>query len=142
MIQKIFESCSDETRLLMLERIAPFLASIGVHKNGTWAAQKIIEHANTPALVCFYIIFFCYAYFSRFLYHFFFSIYICFFNIGRSRLFLRILHLMYRCFYSTSTETMLSNAVYAKVLNLTNTLWMQLLINVGRLAKEDLVPVQ
>ena len=54
----------------MLERIAPFLASIGVHKNGTWAAQKIIDHANTPALVCFHIIFFCYAYFLRFLYPF------------------------------------------------------------------------
>jgi len=32
----------------MLEKIAPFLASIGVHKNGTWAAQKIIDYANTP----------------------------------------------------------------------------------------------
>ncbi|KAG2218313.1 hypothetical protein INT45_003656 [Circinella minor] len=50
-IQKIFESCSDETRLLMLKRIAPFLASIGVHKNGTWAAQKIIDNANTPELI-------------------------------------------------------------------------------------------
>lgn len=27
----------------MLEFIAPHLASIGIHKNGTWAAQKIIE---------------------------------------------------------------------------------------------------
>lgn len=32
----------------MLKSIAPFLASIGVHKNGTWAAQKIIDHTNTP----------------------------------------------------------------------------------------------
>lgn len=31
----------------MLEKIAPYLASIGVHKNGTWAAQKIIDFANT-----------------------------------------------------------------------------------------------
>lgn len=36
---------------MMLERIAPYLASIGVHKNGTWAAQKIIDHSNTPPLV-------------------------------------------------------------------------------------------
>ncbi|KAI8139180.1 armadillo-type protein [Fennellomyces sp. T-0311] len=50
-IQKVFEFCSDDTKLLMLERIAPYLASIGVHKNGTWAAQKIIDHANSPALV-------------------------------------------------------------------------------------------
>jgi hypothetical protein len=35
----------------MLEKIAPFLASIGVHKNGTWAAQKIIDFSNTPEQV-------------------------------------------------------------------------------------------
>lgn len=33
--------------MTMLERIAPRLAIIGVHKNGTWAAQKIIECAMT-----------------------------------------------------------------------------------------------
>lgn len=27
----------------MLERVAPHLAMVGIHKNGTWAAQKIIE---------------------------------------------------------------------------------------------------
>jgi protein JSN1 len=32
----------------MLERIAPHLAMIGIHKNGTWAAQKIIECALSP----------------------------------------------------------------------------------------------
>ncbi|CAO0801008.1 unnamed protein product [Mucor circinelloides] len=47
-IQKLFEHCSEQTKLKMLEKIAPFLASIGVHKNGTWAAQKIIDYANTP----------------------------------------------------------------------------------------------
>ncbi|GAN00888.1 conserved hypothetical protein [Mucor ambiguus] len=47
-IQKLFEHCSEQTKLKMLENIAPFLASIGVHKNGTWAAQKIIDYANTP----------------------------------------------------------------------------------------------
>ncbi|KAI8641061.1 hypothetical protein BD408DRAFT_368925 [Parasitella parasitica] len=47
-IQKLFEHCSEQTKLKMLEKIAPFLASIGVHKNGTWAAQKIIDFANTP----------------------------------------------------------------------------------------------
>ncbi len=31
----------------MLERIAPHLAMIGIHKNGTWAAQKIIECSTT-----------------------------------------------------------------------------------------------
>ncbi len=33
----------------MLERIAPHLAMVGVHKNGTWAAQKIIECSVTDA---------------------------------------------------------------------------------------------
>jgi hypothetical protein len=31
----------------MLKPIAPYLATIGVHKNGTWAAQKIIDTATT-----------------------------------------------------------------------------------------------
>ena len=48
MVQKLFEKCSANPRLSMLERIAPHLAMIGIHKNGTWAAQKIIECVNTP----------------------------------------------------------------------------------------------
>lgn len=39
----------------MIERIAPYLASIGIHKNGTWAAQKIIDTATTDqqiGLIC------------------------------------------------------------------------------------------
>jgi hypothetical protein len=35
----------------MIKRIAPHLASIGVHKNGTWAAQKIIDTVNTDEQV-------------------------------------------------------------------------------------------
>lgn len=50
-IQKLYEYGNEQTKLMMLERIAPYLASIGVHKNGTWAAQKIIDHSNTPPLV-------------------------------------------------------------------------------------------
>ncbi|KAL7420080.1 hypothetical protein Q5752_005045 [Cryptotrichosporon argae] len=46
-IQKLFERCSPDLRFAMLERIAPTLAMIGIHKNGTWAAQKIIECART-----------------------------------------------------------------------------------------------
>lgn len=41
---------------MMLERIAPYLAAIGVHKNGTWAAQKIIDYASTPGQVSIVII--------------------------------------------------------------------------------------
>ncbi|WVQ83925.1 hypothetical protein IAT38_006069 [Cryptococcus sp. DSM 104549] len=46
-IQKLFERTSPALRIAMLERIAPHLATIGIHKNGTWAAQKIIECSTT-----------------------------------------------------------------------------------------------
>jgi len=46
-VQKLFENCSEEVKTRMLLEIAPYLASIGVHKNGTWAAQKIIVVART-----------------------------------------------------------------------------------------------
>ncbi|MBE7181133.1 MAG: hypothetical protein INR71_07990 [Terriglobus roseus] len=49
-VQKLFEYCSDEIKIAMLTEIAPHLAEIGVHKNGTWAAQKIIDVARTPGL--------------------------------------------------------------------------------------------
>ncbi|KAI8884416.1 ARM repeat-containing protein, partial [Backusella circina FSU 941] len=54
-IQRLFEKCSEEMKTKMLHVIVPHLASIGVHKNGTWAAQKIIELANTEEqmnLIC------------------------------------------------------------------------------------------
>ncbi|KAJ9476888.1 Protein JSN1 [Pseudozyma hubeiensis] len=48
LVQKFFERCSEPMKKTMLELIAPHLAMIGVHKNGTWAAQKIIDctHAD------------------------------------------------------------------------------------------------
>lgn len=42
-VQKLFEHCSDDMRDAMLTEIAPHMSEIGVHKNGTWAAQKIID---------------------------------------------------------------------------------------------------
>ena len=50
-VQKLFENCSEEVKMKMLIEIAPHLASIGVHKNGTWAAQKIIDVAKTEEQV-------------------------------------------------------------------------------------------
>ena len=47
-VQKLFEYSSEEVKEAMLREIAPRLAEIGVHKNGTWAAQKIIDVARTP----------------------------------------------------------------------------------------------
>jgi protein JSN1 len=46
-VQKLFEHCTDATKEAMLTAIGPHLAEIGVHKNGTWAAQKIIDVART-----------------------------------------------------------------------------------------------
>lgn len=48
-VQKLFENCSESVKEAMLAEITPHLAEIGVHKNGTWAAQKIIDVARTPA---------------------------------------------------------------------------------------------
>jgi protein JSN1 len=47
-VQKLFEFCTDSVRDAMLAEIAPHMAEIGVHKNGTWAAQKIIDVAKQP----------------------------------------------------------------------------------------------
>lgn len=49
-VQKLFEFCEESTKEAMLREIAPHLAKIGVHKNGTWAAQKIIDVSKTPAM--------------------------------------------------------------------------------------------
>ncbi|KAI8081953.1 armadillo-type protein [Gilbertella persicaria] len=47
-VQRLFEKCSENLKTIMLETIAPHLAALGVHKNGTWAAQKIIDSLTTP----------------------------------------------------------------------------------------------
>ncbi|KAJ3325561.1 hypothetical protein HDV06_003331 [Boothiomyces sp. JEL0866] len=46
-IQKLMEKCSDPQRLRLIENISPRMASLGIHKNGTWAIQKIIDCAKT-----------------------------------------------------------------------------------------------
>ncbi|KAH8653233.1 hypothetical protein BGZ60DRAFT_180906 [Tricladium varicosporioides] len=54
-VQKLFEHCSDDMRDAMLAEIAPHMSEIGIHKNGTWAAQKIIDVCHTPkqmSLIC------------------------------------------------------------------------------------------
>jgi protein JSN1 len=47
-VQKLFEHCSDDMRDAMLTEIAPHMSEIGIHKNGTWAAQKIIDVCQSP----------------------------------------------------------------------------------------------
>ncbi|KAI7852459.1 armadillo-type protein [Circinella umbellata] len=57
-VQRLFEKCTEETKTAMLEHIAPHLAAIGIHKNGTWAAQKIIDTIRSPdqvRLVCLHL---------------------------------------------------------------------------------------
>lgn len=49
--QRLFEKCSDDVKTIMLQAVAPHLAAMGVHKNGTWAAQKIIDSLNTQKQV-------------------------------------------------------------------------------------------
>ncbi|EMR10015.1 hypothetical protein PNEG_01770 [Pneumocystis murina B123] len=50
-IQKLFEHCSEEMKEKLLKRIAPHLSGLGIHKNGTWAAQKIIDLAKTETQI-------------------------------------------------------------------------------------------
>lgn len=50
-VQKLFELCSEDIKYEMLLRIEPHMAEMGVHKNGTWAAQKIIDAARDPAQI-------------------------------------------------------------------------------------------
>jgi protein JSN1 len=41
-VQKLMEKGSEEQRLWLIKEISPFMATIGIHKNGTWAVQKMI----------------------------------------------------------------------------------------------------
>ncbi|KAJ1569339.1 hypothetical protein HK096_003431 [Nowakowskiella sp. JEL0078] len=50
-VQKLMEKCNDAQRQCLIDRIAPHMSSIGIHKNGTWAAQKIIDCARTPGQI-------------------------------------------------------------------------------------------
>ncbi|SCU96577.1 LAFA_0G07008g1_1 [Lachancea sp. 'fantastica'] len=47
-VQKLFDYSSSVIKDIMLRRTNTFLTSMGVHKNGTWACQKIITKADTP----------------------------------------------------------------------------------------------
>lgn len=47
-VQKLFTHSSDIIKDIMLRRTSKYLTSMGVHKNGTWACQKMITMARTP----------------------------------------------------------------------------------------------
>ena len=50
-VQKVIERCSDQQRLRILEKCVPYLPSIGVHKNGTWVVQKMVEYARSTTQI-------------------------------------------------------------------------------------------
>ncbi|KAJ1652214.1 hypothetical protein IWQ61_007396 [Dispira simplex] len=50
-IQKFMDKCTAEQKQQLIEAVAPHTASIGTHKNGTWAIQKMIECADTPGQI-------------------------------------------------------------------------------------------
>lgn len=47
-VQKLFTHSSDIIKDIMLRKTGKYLTSMGVHKNGTWACQKMISMARTP----------------------------------------------------------------------------------------------
>lgn len=52
-LQKLIDQGSEHQRFRITEKIAPYMASIGIHKNGTWVVQKIIDTAkSTPQIHC------------------------------------------------------------------------------------------
>ncbi|UZJ56799.1 hypothetical protein CBS101457_006119 [Exobasidium rhododendri] len=48
LMQKFFEHCSEQVKTEMIQHLGPHLAMTGCHKNGTWAAQKILECSQSP----------------------------------------------------------------------------------------------
>jgi hypothetical protein len=50
-LQKIIEKGGDPIRLRLIEQIGPHMAAIGIHKNGTWVVQKMIDLARTTTQI-------------------------------------------------------------------------------------------
>jgi hypothetical protein len=50
-VQKLVEKGSEIQKLQIINSVSKYLASLGVHKNGTWAVQKIIDCAKTSAQI-------------------------------------------------------------------------------------------
>ncbi|KAJ3088358.1 hypothetical protein HK100_008061 [Physocladia obscura] len=46
-LQKLIERSNESRRCVLIEKLSNNLASLGVHKNGTWVVQKIIDSAQT-----------------------------------------------------------------------------------------------
>ncbi|KAJ3209101.1 hypothetical protein HDU82_001403 [Entophlyctis luteolus] len=48
-LQKLIDKSDESYRCLLIEKLSPYLATLGVHKNGTWVVQKVIDSARTSA---------------------------------------------------------------------------------------------
>lgn len=46
-VQKMIEKGNDNYRLKLMEVLSPYMASLGIHKNGTWVIQKLVDFART-----------------------------------------------------------------------------------------------
>eukprot|EP00834_Sanchytrium_tribonematis_P002194 NODE_63_length_26141_cov_1.022656.p5 type:complete len:484 gc:universal NODE_63_length_26141_cov_1.022656:11139-9688(-) len=47
-VQKLALKGSNEKRLRIIKSLAPYFATLGAHKHGTWVVQKLIDIADTP----------------------------------------------------------------------------------------------
>ncbi|KAJ2359167.1 hypothetical protein IWW50_004005 [Coemansia erecta] len=47
LVQRLAERATSAQRLALIQRVAPHMAAVGVHKNGTWAVQKLIDCAES-----------------------------------------------------------------------------------------------
>lgn len=47
LVQKLIEKGSDATRDKIIARLGKYLATVGMHKNGTWVVQRLLNHCRT-----------------------------------------------------------------------------------------------
>lgn len=47
LVQKLIEKGSANTMNQILQILGPYMATVGIHKNGTWVVQKLINHCGT-----------------------------------------------------------------------------------------------
>ena len=48
LVQKLIERGSEDLKGLIIGELSPYLATIGIHKNGTWVVQKLINWCTLP----------------------------------------------------------------------------------------------
>lgn len=48
LVQKLIEKGSDELKTMIIAQLAPYFAAVGIHKNGTWVIQKLINWCHQP----------------------------------------------------------------------------------------------